>query len=151
MFSVNRDIFILLLLQRNYFMKILHLLISFLLILPIYSFSQDGNAYGSFSGKEAKKILKKARKDVDYGNLKEATDKYSQLLKTDSNNSVYNYELALTLYNNYEQIKSIPYFERAIKNSKDTIGEAFYFLATAWHLAGNGPCLLRLRHPRPGL
>ena len=136
MFSVNRDIFILLLLQRNYFMKILHLLISFLLILPIYSFSQDGNAYGSFSGKEAKKILKKARKDVDYGNLKEATDKYSQLLKTDSNNSVYNYELALTLYNNYEQIKSIPYFERAIKNSKDTIGEAFYFLATAWHLAG---------------
>jgi len=117
-------------------MKILQVLISFLLILPIYSFSQDGNAYGSFSGKEAKKMLKKARKDVDYGNYKDASEKYSQLIKSDSANTVYYYEYALILYNNFEQIKSIPYFEKLIKHSKDTTGEVFYFLATAYHLAG---------------
>ena len=127
-------------------MKTLQVLISFLLILPVYSFlpaeafaqagSQDGGAYGSFSGKEEKKILKKARKDVDYGNYKDASEKYSQLLKSDSANPVYYYEYALILYYNFEQIKSISYFEKYLKHSKDTTGEVFYFLATAYHLAG---------------
>lgn len=117
-------------------MKILQILIFIFSFFTDYSFSQHGNAYGSFSGKEAKKMLKKARKDVDYGNYKDATDKYSQLIKSDSTNPVYYYEYALILYNNFEQIKSIPYFEKLITHSKDTTGEVFYFLATAYHLAG---------------
>ncbi|MBI3503064.1 MAG: OmpA family protein [Bacteroidetes bacterium] len=117
-------------------MKLLSAILFFFLI-AAHSYSQEANPYGIFSSKEAKKILKRARKDTDFGNFKDAEDKYVQLVKSDSANAVYNYELAVILYNNFDQIKSIPYFERAIKYSKDTIGEAFYFLASSYHLAKN--------------
>src|ERR1035437_875990 len=116
-------------------MKIVAVLTLFFSVLVTFSFSQDQKSYGKFSNKEAKEILKSARKEYDYRNFSTATEKYSELLKSDSLNSVYNYEQALTLYNNFLQPKSIPFFERALKYSKDSIGEAYYFLANAYHLS----------------
>ena len=115
-------------------MKIILSVIVAFLILSFSSFSQEGNALGNFSGKATKKILKKARKEVDYGNFATANDYYYQLLKTDSANPTYNYELALALFSNFQQPKSAQYFEKAIKYSKDTIGDAYFFLASAYHL-----------------
>src|ERR1035437_265054 len=116
-------------------MKIFNTLTLFFSFLITFSFSQDQKPYGNFSNKEAKKILKSARKEYDYRNYKVATEKYAELLKMDSTNPVYNYEQALTLYNNYLQPKSIPFFERALKYSKDTTGEAYFYLANAYHLS----------------
>lgn len=117
-------------------MRIILSVIVLFLILPFSSSSQDSNALGSFSGRTAKKVLKKARKELDYGNLTAANNYYFQLLKTDSANATYNYELALALFNSFQQPKSASYFEKAIKYSKDTIGEAYFFLASAYHLSG---------------
>ena len=112
----------------------------FLLFVSIFSFGQDQRSYGDFSAnsnkKTEKKILKSARKQYDHGNYKDAVTKYSDLLKLDSANPMYNYELAQSLYNNFHQPASISYFERAIRHSKDTLGEAFYFLAVSYHLSG---------------
>ncbi|MFH1005735.1 MAG: OmpA family protein [Bacteroidota bacterium] len=63
--------------------------------------------------------------------------KYAELLKIDSTNPMYNFEQAKTYYSNYQQPKSISYFKKSIKYSKDTIGETFYFLANAYHLTEN--------------
>lgn len=101
-------------------------------------YGQQQRAYGEFFSKASKKtekrLLKAARKQFDYGNYKEAELKYADLLKIDSTNPMYNFEMAQVHFNNYKQPASIPFFERAIKYSKDTIGEAFYFLATAYRL-----------------
>jgi len=104
------------------------------LLLVTFSFSQEQKSYGRFSD-EAKKILKSARKNYVYRNFSTATEKYAELLKLDSLNPVYNYEQALTLYDNFLQPKSIPFFERALKYSQDSIGEAYYFLANSYHLS----------------
>src|ERR1039458_2924065 len=117
-------------------MKIVKIVILFFLALGTSSFSQDQKSFGKFSNKEAKKILSSARKNYNYRNYTTATEKYTELLKMDSANPVYNYEQALTLYNNYLQPKSILFFERAIKYSKDTIGEAYFYLANSYHLSG---------------
>ena len=103
--------------------------------------SQVQRPYGEFSNsgtkKAEKKLLKDARKEFDYTNYSGAAEKYSELLKLDSTNPMYNFEQAQTLYNNYRQPLSIPYFEKALRFCKDSIGEAYYFLASAYHLAGN--------------
>lgn len=127
-------------------MKIFSTLFLFISLLIIYSFcfcgdsfAQEQRPYGAFSGSTTKstekKILKSARKEFDYGNYAEANQKYLELLKLDSLNPMYNFEQAQTLYNDFHQPASIPYYERAIKYSKDTLGEAYYFLASAYHLA----------------
>jgi outer membrane protein OmpA-like peptidoglycan-associated protein/tetratricopeptide (TPR) repeat protein len=109
-------------------------------VLYIASFSQGQKPYGEFSNpsteKTEKKILKVARKAFDYGNYSAAIEKYAELLKLDSTNPMYNFEQAQTLYNNYRQPQSIPYFEKAILYSKDSIGEAYYFLGISYHLSG---------------
>ena len=102
------------------------------------AFSQGQKPYGGFSNtatkKTEKKILRAARNEVDYGNYSGATEKYVELLKLDSTNPMYNFEQAQNLYNNFHQTQSIPYFETMLKYSKDSIGEAYYFLANAYHL-----------------
>ena len=124
--------------------SILTILITFLIFSFSFSgvsYSQGQRAYGEFASKETKKteqkLLKSARNEFENGNYKVATEKYTELLKIDSTNPLYNFEQAQTLYNNYRQPQSIPYYEKAIKYSKDTIGEAYFFLANAYHLAGN--------------
>ncbi len=116
------------------------ILFVFLLFFSFFSYSQNQKPYGTFSSsktkKTEKKLLKSARKEFDYGNYNLASKKYLELLKIDSTNPMYNFEQAQTLYNNFLQIASIPYYENAIKYSKDSLGEAYYFLASACHLAG---------------
>ena len=106
----------------------------------VRTLGQEKRAYGEFikspSLKIEKKILKAARKQFNLGNYYEANQKYSELLRIDSTNPMYNLEQAESFYNNYRQPSSIPYYERAIKYSNDTLGEAYYFLATAYHLNG---------------
>lgn len=102
---------------------------------------QEQRAYGEFSAgsslKTEKKLLEQARNKSKERNYNDAAQKYSELLKRDSTNPMYNFEMAQTYYNNFRQPQSIPYYEKAIMHSKDTIGEAYYFLASACHLAGN--------------
>ncbi len=121
-------------------MKKIPVLLFIFLFGSVLSFGQDQRAYGDFSihsnKKMEKKILKSARSQFDYGNYKEAVKKYRELLKLDSINPMYNYELAQVYYNNFLQPASVSYFEKTIKYSKDTIGEAFYFLGSAYHLSG---------------
>lgn len=125
-------------------LRIFILLFSFFVInffsLSEESYGQPQRPYGEFSGgankSTEKKLLKSARREFDYGNYKEASQKYSELLKLDSTNPLYNFEIAQTYYNNFRQPQSIPYYENAIRYSTDSLGEAYYFLANAYHLAG---------------
>lgn len=117
--------------------------ISFLLACQLFFsiLSIAQKPYGSFSGngnkKTEKKLLKSARNESYNGNFQQAIEKYSELLKIDSANPMYNFEMAQTYYDNFLQPRSISYFEKAIKYSSDTLGEAYYFLASAYHLSGN--------------
>jgi outer membrane protein OmpA-like peptidoglycan-associated protein len=121
-------------------MRVSPIVIFPLFFISLFSFAQDQRAYGDFSvhsdKRTEKKILKSARSQYDYGNYKEAVGKYQELLKLDSINPMYNFELAQAYFNNFLQPASIPYFERTIKYSKDTLGEAFYYLGSAYHLDG---------------
>ncbi|TAL58855.1 MAG: hypothetical protein EPN85_10550 [Bacteroidetes bacterium] len=114
--------------------------IVFFTSLSIYSFSQGQKPYGQFSSrstqKAEKKLLKAARKEFDFGNYDQASAKYLELLKIDSTNPMYNFEQAQSLYNNYRQPQSIKYYENAIRYSQDSLGEAYYFLASSYHLDG---------------
>src|ERR1051326_5361021 len=110
------------------------------LFVPHFVFAQGQKPYGEFSienKKAQKKLLKSARKYSDFGNFPEAITKYEELLKIDSTNPMFNLELAQMYYDNFLQPKSIPYYERAIRNSKDTLGEAYLYLANAYHLTNN--------------
>ena len=98
-------------------------------------------SYGVISKRIENELLDKAtkeieRKEIDEANRNFSTLNYYELLKNDPSNSKNNYAYALSLYSNFQQPKSIPYFERAILNSKDTIVEAYYFLANSFHLSG---------------
>lgn len=114
-------------------------LMLFLLVFFLHSFSYGQNPHvpsqSADAKSEEKKLLKSARKEFDYGNYVLATENYEQLLKLDSTNPTYNFELAQTLYSNFRQPQAIPFFEKAIKFSKDTISEAYYLLGNAYHLA----------------
>ncbi len=114
---------------------------SFFLFIPFQKVNGQGQKpYGDFSSqnkKTQKSLLKAARNESNYGNYTTAIEKYSELLKIDSTNSMYNFEMAQTLYDNFLLSRSIPYYEKAIKYSKDTLGEAYYFLAMSYHLSSN--------------
>ena len=84
-----------------------------------------------------KQLVKKASKGLEYKEYNEAIKDYSELLGVDSANFNTNYAMAITLYKNFQQPKSIPYYERALRYSKDTIIEAYFFLANSYHLSGN--------------
>jgi len=120
-------------------MRVIRVLVFVLTVLfNFISYGQNPVAQAPASDikSDEKKLLKSARKEFDYGNYELAAEKYAQLLKLDSINPTYNFEQGQTFYSNFRQPLAIPYFERAIKFSKDTIGEVYYLLASAYHLAG---------------
>lgn len=116
----------------------LFLLASILLILNGISQAQNLRVYGEFAQgankKEEKKILKRARYHFDRGEYTQAMERYNELLKRDATNPMYNYEMAECFYFNFRQPAAIPFFEKSIQFSKDTMGEAYYYLALSQHL-----------------
>lgn len=111
----------------------------FLLSPETYSQSKK-KAKGSSYFKKAKKIeiqlLRKALRNIQYVNYEEDIRDYTELLKIDSTNVSYNFGMAMALYTNFEQPRSTKYFERAFRHTKDTVGDAYFFLASAYHLGG---------------
>jgi outer membrane protein OmpA-like peptidoglycan-associated protein len=85
-----------------------------------------------------KKLLKKARKDLVNERYDQAREKYLKLINIKPNDVVYNFETGLTYYfDNKEKLKSIPFFENAINNTKeDTIPQLFYYMGMAYHYQG---------------
>src|ERR1035437_2919982 len=96
-----------------------------------------GNSYAKISKRIERQLLNNARKDIEYNDYAIAIKNYTELLQNDSVNPRYHYAMGLTLYLNFQQPKSVPYLERAIRYSKDTIGDAYFFLANSYHLSGN--------------
>ena len=87
--------------------------------------------------KQEKKLYKKAQREYDNGNYKDARNLYLQLLKIDSCNFDYNYELALLFF--YEMNKkndAVHYFEVAsCYMLKDTTPELYNYLGQAYYAA----------------
>ncbi|MBW6483633.1 MAG: hypothetical protein K0B10_11310 [Vicingaceae bacterium] len=94
------------------------------------------NAYSQKTTSEERKTLKQARRLLDNEKYNAAQEKYQKLVTLNPTNDEYNFEAGLSFYlSNKERAKSIPYFEAALKNSKeDTIPELYYYLARAYHL-----------------
>ena len=89
--------------------------------------------------KEAAKLEKKGRKLLETEAFEEAKKVYQQLLKEDPNSVAYNYGAGLSYYNSpIEKEKALPYFESALKNSKqDTIPEILYYIGRSKHYKGD--------------
>jgi outer membrane protein OmpA-like peptidoglycan-associated protein/tetratricopeptide (TPR) repeat protein len=82
-----------------------------------------------------KKLLKQGRKLSDNGIYDKARKDYIRLLKADSTNFYYNYELAVIYHINTTDCRScaIPYFERASRHfDKDSIYDVYYYLGQAY-------------------
>lgn len=116
------------------------LLVFFIIIISLNNLyaqkrSSYETSYSEISKQIEKKLVKKAIKRMPCKEYDKAIKNYSELLTVDPENSNNNYAMAITLYSNFQQPKSIPYFERALRYSKDTIIEAYFFLAKSYHLA----------------
>tara|TARA_Y100000589_G_scaffold331027_1_gene382690 strand:- start:1546 stop:3852 length:2307 start_codon:yes stop_codon:yes gene_type:complete len=85
-----------------------------------------------------KKLLKQARKDLVKERYEQAREKYLKLVNIKPNDVVYNFETGLSYYfDNKDRLKSIPYFENAVKNTNgDTIPQLFYYMGMAYHYQG---------------
>ena len=122
-------------------MKWFSLCLFFYILIPSGVFAQHkkskGNSYDKKTKKIEMKMLHNASRNVQYVNYEQDIKDYTELLKIDSLNTHYNLGMAITLYSNFQQPKAAPYFERALQSSKDTIGDAYFFLASAYHLGGN--------------
>jgi len=94
-------------------------------------------SYSSISEQLDNIIFRKASNGIEYKPYDEAKINYSTLLKTNPEDVKANYGMAITLYANRECAKSIPYFEKALKKSIDTVAEMYFLLANAYHLAAN--------------
>ncbi len=107
-----------------------------------FSFAQDVKPYKNFekplSKHAKKKNLKQARKLFFKGKYSTSKEKYIQLLKADSANFTYNFEMGLLLYYTWtEELRSIPYFERALRHSpKDSLGEIYFCLGDVYQIGG---------------
>lgn len=106
------------------------LLIFFSLLLAISAMAQT---------KEEKKMRLKAVKALNAGNFIEAQDIYADLLKLDSENPDYNYEMGLAIFEEgTHRGKAAPYFVKAIENTKsDTLPDMFLYAGKAEQYAGN--------------
>ncbi|RLD55633.1 MAG: hypothetical protein DRJ01_16390 [Bacteroidetes bacterium] len=84
-----------------------------------------------------KKLYKKAQREYDNGNYKNAKKIYLQLLEIDSSSFDYNYELALLcFYEMNKKIDAIHYFEAAARNMEsDTLPDLFNYLGQAYYSA----------------
>ncbi|MBE9468547.1 MAG: PD40 domain-containing protein [Bacteroidetes bacterium] len=111
-------------------MKNLYFFIIILLSLLFFSFNNSDE-----KNKQEKKIYKKAQREYNNGNYKVATNLYLELLKIDSCNFDYNYELALLFF--YELNKkaiAIKYFETASQYMKDdAIPNLYNYLGQAYY------------------
>lgn len=112
------------------FNKINQFLIIILLLLTTNIFALEGNA----------SLQRKARKYTLNGKYEEAREAYKQLVEKFPENPEYHYELGLNYfyYTEDQKTASIPHFQKALKfTKKDTLGEIYFLLAEAHHLAGN--------------
>jgi hypothetical protein len=76
---------------------------------------------------------KQALTFFEAGNFESALDEYLELIKSDSDNIEYNYNIAVCYLNtNIDKSKAIPYLEKMVKNPK-IIPDAFYLLGRAYH------------------
>lgn len=93
-------------------------------------------SYAQKTTAQERKVLKQARRLLENEKYNAAQEKYQKLVELNPTNDEYNFETGLSYYlANKERDKSIPYFEAALKNSKeDTIPELYYYLARAYHL-----------------
>lgn len=93
-------------------------------------------AFSQKTTSEERKTFKQARLLLENEKYNAAQEKYQKLVTLNPINDEYNFEAGLSYYlSNKERAKSIPYFEAALKNSKeDTIPELYYYLARAYHL-----------------
>lgn len=89
------------------------------------------------SHKEDVKLLDKARYAYEEGELELSKDYYSKLLSKDSTNSIYLFEMGITVFDSpFERNKALPYFEKALKYSNpELIHEVYYYLGKTYHLA----------------
>lgn len=94
------------------------------------------SSYSVKSKQREELLLNKANKGIIYKEYNEAVSNYSELLKIDSASFTANYGMAVSLYSNFQQPASILFFERALRHSKDTAIEAYFFLANSYHLSG---------------
>ncbi len=117
------------------------LLFSFIIILltnlSAQKQSPDETSYSVISKQIEQRLLDKAGRDIEFKEYEAALKNYSALLRLYPADAGYNYAMAITLYSNFQQPKSIPYFEKAVYYEKDTAIEAYFFLAASLHLAGN--------------
>lgn len=94
-------------------------------------------SYSDISKQVERTIFKKASKGIRYKDYNSAKANYTDVFKTNPEDFTANYGMAITLYANLECAKSIPYFESALKNSKDTIAEIYFLLAQSFHLVAD--------------
>ena len=113
--------------------RIFTLLILALLVLPQLASSQ------SFSKNQQKKILRQARNYLYAAEYVEAYPFYKELYESDTNNSVYNYEFGICIYEgSREKLNSKKYFEKIEElNEREGKPELFYYLGRLYHLEHN--------------
>lgn len=106
-----------------------------LLLVSLFIFNTD-----AFAAKGNTRLQRKARKYTLNGKYEEARDTYKQLVDKYPERADYHYELGLNYFYYTEDQKSlsIPHFQKALQFSKkDTLGEIYFLLGEANHLAGN--------------
>ena len=94
-------------------------------------------SYSDISRQVEQTIFKKASKGLKYKDYNSAKANYTEIFKVNPEDFTANYGMAITLYYHLERAKSIPYFESALKNSKDTIAEIYFLLAHSYHLVAD--------------
>ncbi|MFN4235486.1 MAG: OmpA family protein [Bacteroidia bacterium] len=110
--------------------KAIQFIIVFHLLLYSNVFALEGKA----------SLQRKARKYTLNGKYEEAREAYKQLVEKFPENPEYHYELGLNYfyYTDDQKTASIPHFQKALKfTKKDTLGEIYFLLAEAHHLAGD--------------
>lgn len=113
--------------------QLIFILITFLFI------SHSSDVFSASESKiKIKKTLRKARKHYSKGSYEKSIVLYDQLVVHDSSNFQFNYEAGLAYYSKDNlKTKCIPYFERAVKVSKENeIGDVYFYLGRAYHING---------------
>ncbi|MFN7014675.1 MAG: tetratricopeptide repeat protein, partial [Bacteroidia bacterium] len=106
------------------------LTIALLIVINLNANAEKGNA----------RQQRKARKYTLNGKYEEARETYKQLVEKYPERADYHYELGLNYFYYTEDHKtlSIPHFQKALQyTKKDTLGEIYFLLAEAQHLAGD--------------
>ncbi|MBD80152.1 MAG: hypothetical protein CL840_14660 [Crocinitomicaceae bacterium] len=114
--------------------KLVALVLFFVIALTYVASSQT-----SLSESQQKKILRQARNYLYAAEYTEAFPLYSELYKADSNNSIYNYELGICIYEgSRDKLKSKKYFEKIVElDEREEKPELFYYLGRLYHLEHN--------------